>query len=302
MATENATLELIPEQLRKLVTDAQDVSGKSSDKNKRPRLDEENPASVDQGGPHTNEWMFVLGPRDGDLLHLQWMRPQHSLPQSVDPLDLCFAIDPMFVDPMKLLPSRFFVPTKDDEESEPSQRGVEPSCDANTPAKIVADLVAGLVDRRAIDSSMSRVAQLGEQEWVSLLSEVSSPLASLSALQFSTLLQRLEEEYDGSSDHLGSAALASALLRPEVDALPRALRIAPRGQTTQLASTTTRAPLSHSQTLQLARALLCRSQLGACSAGEFRRSLGRLGLRERAGHAGAELETCLGDSFFSSTP
>mmetsp|Transcript_15882 Transcript_15882/g.31725 ORF Transcript_15882/g.31725 Transcript_15882/m.31725 type:complete len:318 (-) Transcript_15882:117-1070(-) len=259
-------------------------------------------------------WMYSPGPHEGDLLQLQWMRAEshhRSLPRRTDPLDMNFAIDPIVVDPMKLLPPVFFIPPVKGEEisTVAAQECVKESSSIHA---VMNDLVAAL--RRDAnwdaDPVVARVAQLREDEWVRLLSDSSTPFASLSALQFSILLIRLENiEVIPGGDFCGAPALARSLLNPDLDALPRALRAhrssssAPNtsvaSTTCDLQSSSAPVPLTHSQATRLARALLRMTPLGVCGASEFRRRLVRLGLRERAGKPGIELETCLGECYFS---
>ena len=185
-------------------------------------------------------------------------------------------------------------------------------------------------------SVLARAAALCSSGWAALLAE--RPCATgLGARQLAALLQALtalgnrDSASGGASSSAGSAhgggggadALARALLQADGDALVRAVRLGSAGngsgggggdgdgvgggdgggggsedgedEDPVAAQAARRA---------LARALLAAAPpplLGGLPAGEFQGAVRRLELAERAGEAGADLETCLAEEYFGGS-
>jgi hypothetical protein len=265
-------------------------------------------AEAKQSDHSMNEWMYSPGPREGDFLQLQWMRASPQIQVERDPKNLAFALEPLSIDPMPWLPPAVFIPTLENKERVRTENDasaeIGEALDGDVEV-ILQDLIENLVRETSTQHAISRASTLTQEHWIAALDNVQSPLFPLSALQFSILLCGLEDATrDTDAVHGNRAiALAEALTRPDADALPRALRKHwPNnnefGEKTLALPRC--APFQRGDAQRLARSLLRGTSLGSLSSRDFRSWISKAALRDRGGPAGAELETCIGELFFSS--
>jgi hypothetical protein len=213
----------------------------------------EAPASVTQ-------WMYSTGPRERDLVQLQWMRVDGAASRAVEipsPLDLNVAALPLVLDPLDALLPPLFI---DAVGLQQQQRHEEPSAfegprsraqeatDATAAAAAAVDrafadkvasyiaTLAGAGDATATAAPSSprpqqqhpRLDDLRDDEWRRVLgsSVLFSSTSTTSTTSTATPLLsalRLAALLDALHPSPAAERLARALLRVDCDALPRAL-------------------------------------------------------------------------------
>ena len=231
-------------------------------------------------------WMYQEGPRDGDILQLQWMRMENE-PKIPSSLNLRYAVPPLELDPNDFLPAPIFVDPEAVMRSLPSrlERSDPP------PLRVSPDELRAALDDNSTQKIISLTASLGPECWDSLLG-----LAALGADNLARLISATAVEISVAT------ALGAALLEPLRDtALHKALRQVPdpygvssRRQVRALCHALMQLPCPRS-----AGARAC--SLGSLSLGEFSQTVTDLGLR-LCGEPGLDLEASLCDAAFQLHP
>jgi len=275
-----------------------------------------------------SSWLYVEGPRDGDLFQLQWMRAGtcgKGLTSLPDLTEARYALPPLHVNLASLLPPHLVtIPSPDSGAAAPrttpdveSPTNASNLIDIRTTA-LASDLVNALDSRSdgtdeaavAEHGAYAQAAGLSAIEWRKLLAEPALS-ACLDAVALAELLHRTRSHAlagvllscaQGSDTKTTTKVSAVAVaVAAAKDALPRALRLSPT-------------PLPHTTGMRLAKALIVFGGLDAGwraaaaedaeaaedAASTFQETITALDLRTRAGEAGMELEICLAEVYFSS--